>query len=86
MEFKLHSAIGHYIIVEPADTGKILKTEETATIFKIVSAGLLCEDPVGAADNEYIIVAPNSVETTFMGDKKVYFIRSSDVLATVHAI
>lgn len=89
MEYQIDTALGKHVIVEPLDKSNILHTEETATVFKIVSIGneidLKYTMGVIKTIKEYdlIIVAPNTVESTMMGNKKVYFVMDSDIIAKV---
>lgn len=89
MEYQVDFALGKHIIVEPVDESGILRAEEAASIFKVVSFGIDClncsELKSGILINkgDFIIVAQNSVEHAMMGGKKVYFVVESDVIAKV---
>ena len=92
MGFIIDSALGHNIIIEPFEKSTVLKAEETATVFKILSLGIEV-DRINCGNSWYqryefkvgdlIIVEPNSVQKAVMGDKDVYYIKDSDVLAKV---
>ena len=88
--FTLKSAVGKYVIIEPAEKSTILQTEETATVFRVVSVGDLNvtkdfedADLYSFIEGDLIIVAKSSVEKTYMGDKEIYFVRDTDIIATV---
>jgi hypothetical protein len=77
-KFHLCCAAVDYIIIEPYDENSVFKAEETATVFKIISSG-----NIHFKAGDLIIVVPNSVEKTRMGNKTVYFISQSNVVAKV---
>lgn len=80
MSYKIEYALSPYLIVEAVDKSTILKTEETATIFRVI-----------AGENEdkkdltglLIIVAPASVEKTMMGSKEVHYVRRNEAIAVI---
>ena len=84
-DFILQKATGKYIIVEPFEKSSVLRAEEIATVFKVVSVGD-CDPIVRDYLNpdDLIIVTPNSVEKTRMGHKEVYYVRDTDVVATIN--
>lgn len=92
MGFIIDSALGHNVIVEPHEKSTVLKAEETATVFKVISFGKEADrTPVGngwySKDeikvDDLIIVEPNTVQKAVMGDKDVYYVKCSDILAKV---
>lgn len=84
-EYVIDFAVEDKVIVEPAEKSNIIMTEETSTIFKVVSAGTMVTSAgqLGALEGCLIIVAPKCVEKTYMGNKEIYFIRKDDILAVV---
>ncbi len=92
MSYKLESAIGKYLIIEPLDRNNVLKASEVATVFKVVSAGYDCNlnfhpsaevSEVKVEEGSLIIVEPQSVTPVMMGFDQLYFIRETDVIALV---
>lgn len=90
MEYEIDNALGRFIIIEPAEVSKIFHVTEVATVFRVKSIGLTCEGFTqenscgwGLFINDLIIVEPGSVQKTFMGDKDVYYIRDSGIVAKV---
>lgn len=87
MSYSIISAVGNFIVVEAAEESKVLKTEETSTVLRVISVG----ETVNNNDKPFtinfimpgdlIIVYPNSVEKAMMGGKWVYFVRNTDVIA-----
>ena len=75
--YKIKYAIGNYVIIEPMDKSTVLKTEETATIFKVISVGQHVKS------GDLIIVAPGSVERTMMQDKEVFYVLDTSIIATI---
>ena len=94
MGYMIDSALGRNVIVEPHEKSTVLKAEETATVFKVVSIGDKVEcfnierhknhyDKWPIKKDDLIIVEPNSVQKAVMGDKDVYYVKDSDVLGRV---
>ena len=102
--FKIKKALGKYIIVEPVDKSTVLKTEETATVFRVLSIPetkevkstykildgneMITETNFLHTEqnfevNNLIIVSPNSVEKTMMGNQEILYCRDTDAIAVV---
>lgn len=85
-KYEIDKAFNRYIVVEPYEKSTVLQTEETATVFKVISHGIPYDVDKGSfvsLEGDLIIVAPNCVEKTMMGDKEVHYIRDADVIAVI---
>lgn len=87
---KIKEAVGKYIVVKPIEKSTVLKTTETATIFKVLSVGEDCEfgkhsklAERGYYIDDLIIVAQGSVEKCMMLHEEVFYVRESDIVAVV---
>lgn len=79
MTFKINNAYGNYVVIEPLERSSVLKADEISTVFIVVATTsdiLLC---IG----DLVIVTPGSVEKTKMGTKDIYYVRESEIVATV---
>jgi hypothetical protein len=87
VEFTLKQALGRNIVVEPFEKSAVLKASQISTVFKVVSIGCLSEfGGVISADlhiGDLIIVESNSVEISKMGQKEVYYVRETSIVASV---
>lgn len=86
MSFEIDSALGRFVIIEPAEKSTVLIADEVATIFKVVSIGAMCENIIAQyciKSGDLIIVEKGSVQKTVMGDKDVLYVRDSDIIARV---
>ena len=85
--FQLDQALGRYVVVDPAEKSSVLRAEEIATVFKVISIGCSCEgfgfSDVKLAVDALVIVYPGTVQKVMMGHKEVYFVRDSDIIAKV---
>lgn len=81
MEFKLDRALDRFIIVEPAEKSTVLKADEISTVFLVISVGE--ESKTSLSDGDFVIVTPNSIEKSLIGQKEVYYVRESDIIAKV---
>lgn len=84
--YKIDRALGKFIIIEPYEQSKVMVADEIATVFKVISVG----NDTDSADltnthltDTLIVVEKGSVLKTVMGDKDVYYTRSSDVVAII---
>ena len=88
MAYVIDSALGRNIIVEPHEKSTVLKAEETATVFKVVSIGKDADEETMEVlktlkKDDLIIVEPNSVQKAVMGDKDVYYVKENEILGRV---
>lgn len=81
MSFKVFGAIGDYVVVEPIEKHSVLKADEISTVFIVVLMSNL--DNINLAQGDLVIVTPGSIEKTKMGTKDVYYVRESEIVATV---
>ena len=70
MDYKIDFALGEYVILEPIDKSTVLKADEVATIFKVVSLGGNCKT-ISCGRGDLVIIFPNAIKTQYMEDKKV---------------
>lgn len=87
-EFKLVNAVGRYVVVEPFEKSTVLRAEEIATVFKIISIGDNAKwnergNLIDLAPGDLVTVSPNSIEKTMMNNQTVYYVRDTDIIATV---
>jgi len=82
--YKIKNALGHFVVVEPVDRSTILRTEETSTVFKVLSVGGSEITDVGdELVGQLIIVTPGSIEKTMMEDKEVWYVHDTSIVAVI---
>ena len=90
MEYKLDFALGEYVILEPVDKSTVLKADEVATIFKVISFGpssskvtAFTKSSQHATFGDLVMIFPNSLKEQYMEGKKIYFVYYNEILARV---
>lgn len=97
MEYKIKNAVGNHVIVEAVDRSTVFKTEETATIFKVLHIPInggkdwVWNFSIAEAGfyntsiykNIFIICSSASVEKTMMASKEVWYVRDTDIIGVV---